>query len=253
MLRFDNIAYGPIHSRRLGSSLGINLSPAEGKLCNFDCIYCEIGWNADGRADHRLPSFEEVMEAISSKLVACHEAGTSIDSITFSGHGEPTLHPQFAEIIDETISLRDRYYPSAKISVLTNATRLSRPSVKEALKKVDNPILKLDGPSIDVVKAINKPEGDYVMNQVIEDLASFHGDFVLQTMMLHAPEQPILNPENWVDGWMKIVRLLRPRQIMVYTLDRPAPDTTLKPLAGGYIRTLLQPLIAEGFNLQINA
>ncbi|MCF0174803.1 MAG: radical SAM protein [Bacteroidales bacterium] len=253
MLRFDDIAYGPIHSRRLGSSLGINISPRSGKLCNFDCIYCECGWNADGREDHILPSLKEVVEAIETKLKFCSEAGTPIDSITFSGHGEPTLHPDFEAVIDATIALRNRYYPEAKISVLSNSTRLSVSSVKSALLKIDNPILKLDGPSMEVISLINKPEGSYNLNEVIENLASFHGDFVLQTMMLYAPNEPLLNLECWIFEWMKLVRLLHPRQVMVYTLDRPSPDTSLRPLAAGYIKTLLQPLKKEGFNIQINA
>ena len=137
MLRFHNIVFGPIHSRRLGSSLGINLLPEHGKLCNFDCIYCECGWNRDGRGDTVMPSADEVSHALEAKLKECAEQGTPIDSITFSGHGEPTLNPHFPEIIAQTVSLRDRYCPRAKVSVLTNATTVNRTEIFEALKKAD--------------------------------------------------------------------------------------------------------------------
>ena len=155
MLRFHNIVFGPIHSRRLGSSLGINLLPEHGKLCNFDCIYCECGWNRDGRGDTVMPSPEEVSHALEAKLKECTEQGTPIDSITFSGHGEPTLNPHFPEIIAQTVSLRDRYCPRAKVSVLTNATTVNRPEIFEALIKADNPIMKLDASTYDGLSAVS--------------------------------------------------------------------------------------------------
>ena len=148
MLHFDDIVFGPIHSRRLGSSLGINLLPHDGKLCNFDCIYCECGWNRDGRVRNPvLPAAEDVMAALEARLSQCRDDGTHIDSITFSGNGEPTLNPDFPRIIDCVIELRDKFYPEAKVSVLSNATMLGREEVLEALKKTDNPILKIDAPT----------------------------------------------------------------------------------------------------------
>ena len=143
----EELVFGPIHSRRLGSSLGINLLPTKGKLCNFDCVYCECGWNKDGREDKRLPSADELRQALDAKLNACRQDAVQIDSITFSGDGEPTLNPDFARIIDITLELRDKYFPDAKVSVLSNATRVSRQDVFEALRKVDNPILKIDKPA----------------------------------------------------------------------------------------------------------
>ena len=149
MLRFDHIVFGPIHSRRLGSSLGINLLPHDGKLCNFDCIYCECGWNRDGRVLHPvLPSAADVGAALESRLSQCTEEGTPIDSITFSGNGEPTLNPDFPAIVETVLGLRDRFCPEAKVSVLSNATMLWKEDVMQALKKVDNPILKIDAPTM---------------------------------------------------------------------------------------------------------
>ena len=156
MLREETV-FGPIHSRRLGSSLGINLLPQNGKICNFDCIYCECGWNRDGLEDRKLPSAADVREALEEKLGKLSAEGVGIDSITFSGDGEPTLNPEFPQIIDDTIALRDRYYPEAAVSVLSNATRVHIPAIFEALRKVDNPIMKIDAPTAELAARINRP------------------------------------------------------------------------------------------------
>lgn len=246
----EELVFGPIHSRRLGSSLGINLLPTKGKLCNFDCVYCECGWNKDGRGDRRLPTAAELRSTLEEKLKECRDAGTPIDSITFSGDGEPTLNPDFPEIIDITISLRDRYFPQAKVSVLSNATRIFREDVFEALRKVDNPILKIDAPTDVLAARINQPQGEYHVEDVVADLMRFEGNFVLQTMFLRSPSFDSSSPEV-LDGWMNIVRKLKPREVMVYTLDREAPAERLEKFSVEEMRTLVKPLIDEGFTVQI--
>ena len=240
--------FGPIFSRRLGSSLGINLLPQEGKVCNFDCVYCECGWNKDGLGDRVLPTAEDVRKALQDKLEECSAAGTPIDSITFSGDGEPTLNPEFPAIIDLTLELRDRYYPAAKVSVLSNATRIGQPGVFEALQKVDNPILKLDAPTDAQVALVNKPAGEYHVAQVVGQMARFKGDFVMQTMFLRGPDW---ESAQWTEGWMALVRQLKPREIMVYTIDRETPMKGLGKYTVEEMRSLVQPLIDEGFSIQI--
>ncbi|MBR6346366.1 MAG: radical SAM protein [Bacteroidales bacterium] len=247
MMREDTV-FGPIFSRRLGSSLGINLLPRNGKLCNFDCIYCECGWNADGRGDTALPTASDVQCALREKLASCRDGGVQIDSITFSGDGEPTLNPQFPEIIDLTLSLRDEFYPDAKVSVLSNATALGRNGVFEALRKVDNPIMKLDAATDEDVRRINRPSGHYRVEEVVRSLERFEGDFILQTMFLQAPDW---NSSSMVERWMDIVRRLRPREIMVYTIARETPMAGLLKYSPEEMRALVQPLIDEGFNIQI--
>ena len=250
MLRFHNIVFGPIHSRRLGSSLGINLLPENGKLCNFDCIYCECGWNRDGRGDTLMPSSDEVVHALETRLQECAEQGIPVDSITFSGHGEPTLNPHFPEIIAQTVSLRDRYYPQAKVSVLTNATMVNRPEIFDALKKADNPIMKLDASTYDGVALVNRPSGSYDIEAVVSGLSRFDGDFVLQTMFLKSPGFDTASDGN-LPGWMDIVRRLKPREVMVYTLDRETPEKDLEKYTVEEMTALVQPLIDEGFFVQI--
>lgn len=246
----EEIVFGPIFSRRLGSSLGINLLPEKGKICNFDCIYCECGWNKDGRGDTRLPSAAELEAALEAKLADCRKAGTPIDSITFSGDGEPTLNPDFPEIIGITLRLRDTYYPAAKVSVLTNATMLHKDAVVDALKKVDNPILKLDAATDGLVGVINQPQGHYSVRDVVGNMKKFGGDFVMQTMFLKAPGFDSSAPEQ-LDAWMDIVRELRPREVMVYTIDRETPAKGLEKFTEAQMRSFVKPLIDEGFKIQI--
>ena len=247
----ETLVFGPIFSRRLGSSLGINLLPEKGKLCNFDCIYCECGWNKDGRGDTRIPSAEELRITLDAKLRACREGGERIDSITFSGDGEPTLNPAFPSIVDITLSLRDRLYPEAKVSVLSNATRLDDPAVFAALRKVDNPILKLDAADDASVRVVNRPQGRYRVADVVAGMRRFEGDFILQTMFLRGPGFDSSAPEVLLP-WMDVVRDLHPRKVMVYTLAREAPAQGLEAFTAEQMRTLVRPLLEEGFDIQIN-
>ena len=251
MLR-EEVVFGPIKSRRLGWSLGINLLPTKGKICNFDCIYCECGWNADGRDDTKLPSAAEVRSALEAKLADILLEGTRVDSITFSGDGEPTLNPDFARIIDDTIALRDIYCPQAKVSVLTNATKLLSDSVFGALRKVDAPILKLDAPTGELARKINGALPSFRVDDVVKGMKRFEGDFILQTMFLRSDDFDSLEPQI-LAKWMDIVRELRPRLIMAYTIARPTPQSGLSAYSAAQIREALKPLEDEGFKIQINA
>ena len=248
MIREETV-FGPIFSRRLGSSLGINLLPEKGKICNFDCIYCECGWNRDGRNDTVLPTAAKVRADLERKLIEVgsrrSEVGT-VDSITFSGDGEPTINPEFPQIIDDTLRLRDQYYPQAKVSVLSNATRVHLPEIFNALRKVDNPIMKIDAPTNELVEKINMPAPGYDIHRVIEALKQFEGNFVLQTCMLRGNGFDSSSPEV-VGPMMDIVRLLKPREWMVYTIDRATPMQGLQKFSPQEMKALVQPVIDEGF------
>lgn len=249
MLR-EKLVFGPIFSRRLGSSLGINLLPENGKLCNFDCVYCECGWNRDGREDTRLPQPAELRSELERVLADCLEKGVRIDSITFSGDGEPTLNPHFPEMIDITLELRDKYFPDSVVSVLSNATLISRLGVREALMRVDNPILKLDAGIDSLALKMNQPSGHYSVRETVEAMKSFNGNFVLQTMFLKGSGINSLAADN-LEAWRNIVRELRPREVMMYTLDRPAPAEGLEKVPVESMEEAATPLIQEGFKVQI--
>ena len=250
MLHFDEIVFGPIFSRRLGSSLGVNILPSKGKLCNFDCVYCECGWNKDGIAERRFPRLAEVRAALEEKMAEASAKGVPVDSITFSGNGEPTINPDFPQIIDAVLECRDRYYPEAKVSVLSNATMIGRADVAEALKKIDNPILKIDASTDELISKMNKPVGTYRLDDVVEAMMGFEGDFILQTMFLRSPDFDTAEPDA-LSGWMDIVRKTRPREIMVYTIDRETPDKSLSKYTVEEMMAFVQPLADEGFKIQV--
>ncbi len=229
---FEEVIFGPVHSRRLGLSLGVNLLPVHAKLCTFDCVYCECGWNAERRGDRRFNDRATVRERLEEVLSGMVEAGTPPDVITFAGNGEPTMHPDFEGVIADTIALRDRLCPSAKISVLSNATQLHREEVCRALDRVDNNILKLDSAFDETVRRINRPQQPaYTVRGTVGRLERFAGRFILQTMFLRGvcDGAPIDNTtEEEVSAWLELVERLRPRQVMVYSLDRDTPCQTLE-------------------------
>ena len=263
---FGEIVYGPIHSRRLGVSLGINLMPTDKKLCTFDCVYCECGFN--GGASHSvLPKREEVAAALEQKLRALQSEGIRPDVITFSGNGEPTLHPDFLGIIEDTCRLRDAFCPSAKVSVLTNSTQLARPDVVRALKRCDNRILKLDSAITATMRLIDQPvNADLTAERIIELLAQFEGRFTLQTCFLRG-EVKDSNPsrkdsyllgkidnttQEELEAWYAAVRRLRPEHIMIYVIDRATPVKTLEKIAPEQMHAIAAPLLDEGFDVSVS-
>jgi len=222
--------FGPVHSRRLGVSLGINLLPADGKWCSFDCIYCECGLNAERRAKAPLPTREEVSKALEHQLLKMQAEGPKPDVLTFAGNGEPTLHPLFSEIVDDVIALRDKYFPEAKISVLSNSTQIHRKAVREALLKTDNPIMKLDTVSVDYIRQVDCPQGNYDVEAIVEHLKVMAPKVIIQTMFMQG--KPLGLPitgdldntgEAYVGPWLAAIKHIGPRQVMIYTIDRETP------------------------------
>ena len=223
---FPSPIFGPIKSRRLGISLGINLLPGDGKVCTFDCIYCECGFNADHKPHSRFPSREEVATALEKKLREMQTEGAMPDVLTFAGNGEPTIHPRFGEIINDTIALRDRFCPGAKVSVLSNSTQIMKPEVFEALLKVDNNILKLDTIDPEYIKTVDRPTGRYDINTILERMKAFNGKVVVQTMFLKGSVdgKDINNTgDYYVKPWIEAVKQIEPREVMIYTIDRETP------------------------------
>ena len=234
-LLFDEIVFGPIHSRRLGTSLGMNLLPYDGKVCSFNCIYCECGYNEDGRTKTSLPSRKNVKAALEHKLLKLKEENVKIDVITFAGNGEPTLHPHFAEIIDDTIELRNKYVPEAKISVLSNAMHIGKETVFKALKKIENNILKLDSAFIDTVRLIDQPNSPtYNIEKQVELFKKMEGDFILQTMFVRGNHKGKIvdnTTEKEINEWLNIIKITHPKEVMIYTIDRETPEKNLEKVS----------------------
>ena len=251
---YDNIIFGPIRSRRLGLSLGVNLLPIESKLCSFDCIYCECGWKADHPGAKRFNARGDVRQMLSETLQRMKEQGQMPDVITFAGNGEPTMHPEIEAIIDDTISLRDQLCPSAKVSVLSNATQIHREDVRRALLKVDNNILKLDSAFDKTVQLINKPQGQYSVARTVELMKLFEGQMILQTMFLRGEYlgQRVDNTtEEEVSAWLKIVAEIAPQKVMIYSLDRDTPCQTLEKVEREELQQIAQKVVAEGFDCSV--
>ena len=223
--------FGPIHSRRLGLSLGINLMPADGKICTFDCIYCECGFNAAHRPHLPRPTREEVREKLELQLQKMTGEGRLPDVLTFAGNGEPTAHPDFKAIIEDTIQLRNRYCQQAKVSVLSNATLSAKPSVHEALMMVDNNILKLDTVNTEYIRRVNAPTGHYDVEAIVEALKNYHGHVIIQTMFMKGKDMNGISVDNtgeeYVTPWLEAVKAIAPQSVMVYTIDRETPDHAL--------------------------
>jgi wyosine [tRNA(Phe)-imidazoG37] synthetase (radical SAM superfamily) len=231
---FDQTIFGPVKSRRLGISLGINLLPNHQKYCSFNCIYCECGWTGNNFAkDVKLPSASEVKQLLKVELIKIKKNSQSIDVITFAGNGEPTLHPEFARIIDDTIELRNQYFPKVKIAVLSNATMIQNPSVFNALNKIEMNVLKIDSGIESTCKILNMPMINYSLHEVIKNLKRFKGKLIIQTLFLRGiyNGQVIDNttPKE-ILNWLNILKEVKPLQVMVYTIDRDTAAQSLQKI-----------------------
>lgn len=225
---YSSPIFGPVQSRRLGVSLGVNLMPNDGKVCSFDCLYCECGFNADFRPRHKRPTRDEVREALRNVLEERHKNGEPIDDICFAGNGEPTGHPDFKAIIEDSITLRNNFYPEASVSVLSNATYTQKEEIREALMLVDNNIQKLDTVNMDYIRKVDRPQQpSYDVKEIIENLKLFKGHVIIQTMFMKGDNADDTS-DYYVAPWLEAVKEIAPEKVMVYTIDRETPDKLLK-------------------------
>lgn len=250
---FHSTIFGPIHSRRLGTSLGINLSPNDGKVCSFDCIYCEAGYNAQGTGTTGLPTRQSVASELEAKLVEMRTAGEHLDVITFSGNGEPTLHPDFAGVIDDTIALRDKYFPEVKISVLCNSSRLDHEDVVNALSRVDNNILKLDSAITSTMRLIDCPVSTTLSSEaIVEKISQFGSRCIVQTMLLRGYHNgnriDNTTPEE-IDALIAAYKKISPASVMLYSIDRATPEENLEKISHQELETIANHLRSNGINV----
>lgn len=253
---YDKIIFGPVHSRRLGISLGINLLPTDGKRCTFDCIYCECGLNKDRRTHTRQPSRQEVKEALVQTLTTMKAEGIAPDVMTFAGNGEPTIHPAFGEIVDDTIAIRDKFFPSAKVAVLSNATMLHKEEVFQALNKVEDNILKLDSVCDKRIQQMNAPQlPDFSFDALLRQLCRFKGNLIIQTMFLKGDVngKSVNNmTEEEIVGWIAALRQIRPKQVMIYTIDRETPIKTLQKASKEELDVIAGRARSAGFDVTVS-
>jgi len=253
---FDEIIFGPVNSRRLGVSLGVNLLPTDSKVCSFDCIYCECGWNPKKREKKaELPARETVASKLRNKLKAMQENGPLPDVITFAGNGEPTLHPQFAEIIDDTLALRNEFAPNCRIAVLSNSTMIHRESVFQALLKVEDNILKLDSAIEETVQLLDCPVGRFNLQQTIEQLKRFGNRAVIQTLFVrgvHKGQVVDNTTEKELAAWMEALKTIQPGQVMIYTIERDTPAEGLQKITLSELNAIAARVEQAGFKVQVS-
>ncbi|MFV0505559.1 MAG: radical SAM protein [Bacteroidales bacterium] len=252
---FDKIIFGPVQSRRLGISLGINLLPQDFKICSFDCVYCECGWNKTANEKHKLPTRQEVREALENQLNLMIKENKAPNYITFAGNGEPTLHPEFAEIIDDTIDIRNKIAPNCKIAVLSNATRIGKESVFKALLKIDDNILKMDSAVPETAMLINKYNSAYSIEKTVEKMKNFKGKFIMQTLFIRGEDKG-KHFDNTTDAelekWLKIVKETKPRMLMLYSISRDTPLETVEAVSKTELESIAKKVKALGIETQIS-
>jgi len=252
---FDKIIFGPVKSRRLGVSLGINLLPNDSKYCTYDCVYCECGWTYKNHKA-KLHAREEVSKALDLMLHKMLKEGNPPDNITFAGNGEPTVHPDFAGIIDDTIALRNKHFPEAQISVLSNATQVHKEAVMEALKKVDQNILKLDAANDRLLRIINRPTGKLDTRTIVERLKKFDGDLTIQTMFIRGSykgEDFDNTTPVEVAAWLKLIKEINPKNVMIYPIERDTPTTGLYKIAKEELEAIGEQVRALGIETFVYA
>ncbi|TRX62388.1 radical SAM protein [Carboxylicivirga sp. M1479] len=253
---FDKIVFGPVMSRRLGVSLGMNLMPVNRKVCSFDCIYCECGLNGQlGDKNSQIPSRSEVRDALCSKLKEMQVEGTKPDVITFAGNGEPTLHAEFKGVIEDTIELRNTYCPNARIAVLSNASRLHKPEVVEALKRIDDNIQKLDSGLKETIIRLDQPNYAFDLDKTIQQLADFNGQLVIQTMFVGGEKEGISidnTTEADISSWLDALDKIKPQKIMIYTIERDTPYNSLKKIPLDQLKAIAKRAEERGYEVSVS-
>lgn len=250
---FNEIVFGPVNSRRFGVSLGINLLPDNMKFCSFNCIYCECGLTDSEQDKHaRLYSTNEILKALEERFHELHEKGLKPDNITFAGNGEPTMHPGFPEVIGKTISLRNQYFPEAKITVLSNSTRLGKEIVREALMLIDHNVLKLDAGSEEMYKVINRPLSPVTLNDIVSDISKFNGNVIIQTLLLRGKYKGVIvdnTTEKEINLWLAHLERIRPKLVMLYSISRETPEEGLSKISVDEMNIIAQKV--RELNLEV--
>ncbi len=252
---FDKIIFGPVKSRRLGISLGINLLPKTQKLCNFNCIYCECGWNPDNKVKASLPMIEEVKQMLESRLKEMKEKEEKLDVITFAGNGEPTMHPGFRQIIEATIALRDKYFPEVRVAVLSNATLIYKPEIFNALNLADMNILKIDSAYEETCRLLNQPAGHFSIDDLISNLQKFNSRLIIQTMFIKGIFNGVEfdnTTKKELDAWLAVLKRINPSHVMIYTIARDTPDEGIEKISSDKLNKIAGLLESIGINASVS-
>jgi wyosine [tRNA(Phe)-imidazoG37] synthetase (radical SAM superfamily) len=251
---FEQIVFGPIRSRRLGISLGVNLLPLNKKHCTFNCLYCECGWTLPKTGKAVFPEREEIKKELEKKLASMQAKNAMLDAITFAGNGEPTLHPAFAEVIDDTMALRDRYYPGANISVLSNASKAGDPKIAAALLKIEQSILKLDAGTEETFQKINNPKINITLNEILANLSLFKGQMIIQTLFVKGNNEGVAfdnTTDEELEAWLGHLKKLQPKLVMIYPIARATPAEDVEKIGPDKLWEIAQKVEALGIATEV--
>jgi wyosine [tRNA(Phe)-imidazoG37] synthetase (radical SAM superfamily) len=251
---FEQIVFGPIRSRRLGISLGVNLLPLSKKLCSFNCLYCECGWTLPKTGKAVFPEREEIKSELEQKLASMQAKNAMLDAITFAGNGEPTLHPAFAEIIDDTIALRNKFYPEVKITVLSNASKAGKPHIAAALKKIEQNVLKLDAGTQETFQKINNPKSGLTLVEILENLSLFKGQMIIQSLFVKGTYQGEAfdnTIEEEVLAWLGHIERLQPKLVMIYPIARATATEDVEKINPDKLWEIAQRVEALGIPTEV--
>jgi wyosine [tRNA(Phe)-imidazoG37] synthetase (radical SAM superfamily) len=251
---FDKTIFGPIKSRRFGDSLGINLLPNDYKLCNLDCVYCECGWTLTPNGKVVLPSFEEISKEFEDYLQKISSEGVNVDSFTFAGNGEPTVHPDFSKVIDLAMELRDKYYPKANVSVLSNGILINRKEIRDALHKIDLPVMKLDAGTDKTYHLIDRPKSKKTLDYLAKHYKELAGKVVIQTLFIRGEyngESFDNTTEEEVSKWIELIKEIDPSDVMIYSLERDTPTDNLEKIDIDKLKEISERLEKEGIKASV--
>ncbi len=248
---FDDLVFGPVMSRRLGVSLGINVLPINRKICSFNCIYCECGWTEKASIPkEEFPPMALIIDALERKILELINDNILPDSITFAGNGEPTLYPDFPEIVTKVIELRDKYLPKTLITLLSNATTIRDKAIEEALLNIDQNILKLDAGEELLFKFINRPEKSVKKDNLVENIAAFKGKVIIQSLFLKGimPDGTIFDntTQQALNEWIADIKKINPLFVMIYSIARTTPLKGIEKINKATLYDISRQLISEG-------
>ncbi len=252
---FHEVIFGPVRSRRLGLSLGINLLPLHSKFCSFNCIYCECGWTPPGQEKTpSLPARAEVYHYLEERLIQLSKEDYLPDALTFAGNGEPTLHPDFPAIVEDCRLLRNKYAPKATVAVLSNASRISDPRVFTTLKQLDQNILKLDAGSEPLFLLMNNPMSPVNYQELIENLIRFEGKVIIQSMFLRGVFRGEIidnTTDQAVSDWIEQLKMIRPEQVMIYPIARATPAHQLEKIPVSELHEIAEKVKSSGLKVSV--
>ena len=251
---FDKHVFGPVKSRRLGNSLGINLLSTHYKVCDFDCIYCECGWTHHKPDSKKFIEKQKFIQLLETKLSQLERDKIPVDYITYAGNGEPTLHPYFLEIAKKVSELRDQYFPKCSIALLSNGSTLSKEKIKASFAYIEDVILKIDAGHQQLFQLINRPNEHLQLDDICNNMVNLQGNFIAQSMFLKGNADGVEfdnSDQKVVAKWKEKIQMLRPKYVQIYSISRDTPLESIQPISKERLQNIAEQLENMGIHAEV--